>query len=97
MFSKFKNSTSGNQKSLCTNFPLCFNSSLNSCRDLHSFNFIGRLFNKTLPLKFNEFSPYCDWNDEGNTPPFSVNMGNFSLYMFSTWVKFIFRFVHFNG
>ena len=36
-------------------FPLCFNSRLNSCRYLHSLNFIGRLFHKALPLKFNEF------------------------------------------
>ena len=57
---KFKNSATGNQNSLCFNgkFPLCFNSSLNSCRDLNSFNFIGRLFHETLPLKFNEFIPY---------------------------------------
>ena len=39
-------------------FPLCVNICLNSCRDLHSFNFICRLFHKTLPLKFNEFIPY---------------------------------------
>ena len=39
-------------------FPLCFKSRLNSCRDLPSFNFIGRLFHKTLPLKFNELIPY---------------------------------------
>ena len=39
-------------------FPLCFYISLNSCRDLHSFNFIASLFHKTLPLKFNEFIPY---------------------------------------
>ena len=39
-------------------FPLCFNSNLNSCRDLHSCNFIGRLFQKTLALKFTEFVSY---------------------------------------
>ena len=39
-------------------FLLCFNSSLNSCKKLHYFNFIGRLFHKTLPFKFNEFIPY---------------------------------------
>ena len=31
-------------------FALCFSSSLNSSRDLHSFNFNGRWFHKTLPL-----------------------------------------------
>ena len=62
---KFKNSTTGNHTPYTlyaeqghSKFLLCFNSSLNSCRDLHSFNFIGRLFHKTLPLKFNEFIPY---------------------------------------
>ena len=44
--------------SKCTVFPLCFKSSLNSCRELHSFNFIGRFLHKILPLKFNEFIPY---------------------------------------
>ena len=39
-------------------FPLCFNSNLNSCRDLHSCNFIGRLFHKRLALKFTEFVSY---------------------------------------
>ena len=62
---KFKNNTIGNENSLCLNaeqvhgkIPICFNSSLNSCRDLHFLNFIGRLFQKTLPLKFNKFIPY---------------------------------------
>ena len=42
-------------------FSHCFNSSLlkqNSCRNLHFFNFIDRLFHKTLSLKVNEFLPY---------------------------------------
>ena len=29
-----------------SNFPLCFNSSLNSCRDFYSFSFIGRSIHK---------------------------------------------------
>ena len=62
---KFKYSTTGNQNSLRFirwqvhgMFPLCFNSSLNFCRYLHSFNFIGSLFHKTLRLKSNESIPY---------------------------------------
>ena len=62
---KIKNSTTGNQNSLCftrwasaRKVSLCFNSGLNSCRNLHFLNFIGRLFHKTLPLKVNEFISY---------------------------------------
>ena len=73
---KFKNSTTFNQNSLSLHaeqvhgkFPLCFKSSLNSCRDLHSFNFIGRLLHETLPLKFKCLRlSVCVWNEEGNTP-----------------------------
>ena len=39
-------------------FSLCFNSSLNYCRNLNFLNYIGRMFHKSLPLKFDEFIPY---------------------------------------
>ena len=63
---KFINSTTGNQNSayalhaeqVHSKFLLCINSSLNSFRNLHFFNFIRRLLLKTLPLKFNELIPY---------------------------------------
>ena len=62
---KCKNSSTGNKTPYALHaeqvhgkFPLYINSSLNFCRDLHSFNFIGSLFHKTLPLKFNKFIPY---------------------------------------
>ena len=38
--------------------PFCFNNSLNSSRDWHSFKFAGKLFHKTLFLNFNEFITY---------------------------------------
>ena len=54
---KFKNSTTGNQTPYTLHveqghgkFLFCFNSSLNSCRNLHSLNFIGRLLLKTLAI-----------------------------------------------
>ena len=62
---KFKNSTTSNQNSLCftrcagtRKFLFCSNSGLNFCRNLNFLNFIGMLFQKTRPLKFNEFIPY---------------------------------------
>ena len=61
---KFKNSTTSNQNSLCFthwamhgNFSLCFNSSLNHCRNLKFLNFICKLFHKTFRLKFDDFIP----------------------------------------
>ena len=62
---QFKNSTTSSVNSYALHteqfhgqFPLCFNSCLNSCRDLQFFSFNGRLFHKTLTVKFNWFIPY---------------------------------------
>ena len=64
----------------------CFNSSWNSSRDLHYFNFSGRLFHKTL-LKFNEFIPYFWVFVFGMKKEiaFLSEYGIFFPYMFSTW------------